>query len=189
MRRNFFRWARLLPALDRKRQDPVDGLERLARHAADILTARLDAIEQRLDRIEQRGLDRAAAPGVGVAIEPGQYAAIMRRLDMLERLSHGGRGTYFGNNPGLAKCMIGGIAPGSLVEADDVLLSPGLILNGSHEDALVRFFAAHVKEDSNCLDVGANYGFFACLFGKYARRGKVVAIEPHPAVFELLRDN
>ena len=113
----------------------------------------------------------------------------MRRLDALERLSHGGRGTYVGGNRVLAKCVIGGVTLGYLVEADDVLLSPGLILNGSHEDDLVRFFAAQVKEDSHCLDVGANYGFFACLFGKYAPRGRVVAIEPHPAVFELLRDN
>lgn len=68
-------------------------------------------------------------------------------------------------------------------------IRPGLILNGSHEDDLVRFFAAQAREDSHCLDVGANYGFFACLLGKYAPRGKVVAIEPHPAVFRLLRDN
>jgi len=189
MSRDFSLWARLLPWPRHKRTDPLDGLVRLARHAADILTARLDAIEQRLDRIEQRGLDRGAAPRAAVAIEPGQYAEIMRRLDALERLSHGGRGTYVGGNRVLAKCAIGEVSLGYLVEADDVLLSPGLILNGSHEDDLVRFFAAHVEEDSRCLDVGANYGFFACLLGKYARRGKVVAIEPHPAVFALLHDN
>jgi FkbM family methyltransferase len=184
--RNFPRWSRLLGG---KRKNPVDGFERLARHAADILTARLDAIEQRLDRIERRTLDRSADPIAGVALEPGQYAQIMRRFDALERLGHGGRGTYVGDNRVLAKCMIGDVALGYLVEADDVLLSPGLILNGSHEDDLVQFFAAQVREDSHCLDVGANYGFFACLFGKYAPRGKVVAIEPHPAVFRLLRDN
>ena len=191
MRRDFPRFSRLLrlPGLGGKRRDPGDGLERLARHAADILTARLDAIEQRLERIERGSLDRPAGSGAGVALEPGQYAAIMRRFDRLERLSHGGRGTYVGGNRVLAKCVIGEVTLGFLVEADDLLLSPGLILNGSHEDDLVRFFAAHVQEDSRCLDVGANYGFFACLFGKYARRGKVVAIEPHPMVYELLRDN
>lgn len=188
MYRNLSRLLRL-PRLGRKRQDPADGLERLARHAADILTARLDAIEQRLDRIERRSLDRFAGSGGAVALEPGQYAEIMRRFDALERLSHGGRGTYVGGNRVLAKCVIGGVTLGYLVEADDLLLSPGLILNGSHEDDLVRFFAAHVKDDSRCLDIGANYGFFACLFGKYAPRGKVVAVEPHPAVFQLLRDN
>ena len=189
MSRNFSLWTRLLPRPGRQRPDPLGGLVRLARHAADILTARLDAIEQRLDRIERHSLDRGAPPGAEVAIEPRQYATIMRRLDLLERLSHGGRGTYVGGNRVLAKCTIGEVSLGYLVEADDVLLSPGLILNGSHEDDLVRFFAAHVKEDSRCLDVGANYGFFACLFGKYAPRGKVIAIEPHPAVFQLLRDN
>src|SRR5213078_3797865 len=98
MSRNFSLWARLLPRPGRKRPDPLDGLGRLAQHAADILTARLDAIEQRLDRIERRGLDQGAAPGAAVAIEPGQYAEIMRRLERLERLSHGGRGTYVGGN-------------------------------------------------------------------------------------------
>jgi FkbM family methyltransferase len=191
MRREVFRWSRFLrfPARQhRQKNSPADRLEHLARHAAGILTARLDAIEQRLDRIERRTPDRAAEPG-GLAVEAGQYVQITRRLDVLERLSHGGRGTYVGNNRVLAKCVIGDFVLGYLVEADDLLLSPGLILNGSHEDDLVRFFASAVKKDSHCLDVGANYGFFACLFGKIAPHGKVVAIEPHSTVYELLCDN
>ncbi len=187
MRGELFRWFRLprLPA--RQKKSPVDRLEHLARHAAGILTARLDEIERRLDRIEGRTSARATELG-GVALEADEYSQIIRRLEVLERLSQG-RGTYVGDNRVLAKCVICGFVLGYLVEADDLLLSPGLILNGSHEDDLVRFFASTVKEDSHCLDVGANYGFFACLFGKFAPRGKVVAIEPHAAVYELLRDN
>src|SRR5690349_3880793 len=69
MRGNFSRWSRLLPVVGRKRRQPPDGFERLARHAAQVLTARLDAIEQRLERIEHLGLDRLAAPTGTAAVE------------------------------------------------------------------------------------------------------------------------
>src|SRR6188472_1982837 len=124
MRGNFSRWSRLLPAVGRKRRQPADGFERLAWHAAQILTARLDAIEQRLERIEHRGPDQPAAPTSTAAVEAARYTEVMRRLDNLERLSRGGRGTYVGKNRVLVKCTISEFSLGYLVEADDVLLSP-----------------------------------------------------------------
>jgi FkbM family methyltransferase len=39
-----------------------------------------------------------------------------------------------------------------------------------------------------CIDVGANVGYFACLFAEYAgRSGKVIALEASPRTFDILR--
>jgi FkbM family methyltransferase len=115
--------------------------------------------------------------------------SINRRLDRLERLSHGGRATYVGNNRVLTRCVVGGGVIGFLVEADDRLLSPSLILTGEYEVPLTNYFLSHLRADSHCLDVGANFGYFTCLMGRKCPHGKVLGIEPDRHVFELARDN
>jgi len=78
---------------------------------------------------------------------------------------------------------------GFLVEADDVLLSPWLILSGMYETNLTNFFVHNLKPDSRCLDIGANFGFYSCLMARCCYKGKVMGVEPDQHVYELLRDN
>jgi FkbM family methyltransferase len=55
------------------------------------------------------------------------------------------------------------------------------------EDALVRLVAAAtLREDSNCIDVGANEGVLLQYFADLAPRGRHIAYEPVPALAEAL---
>lgn len=47
----------------------------------------------------------------------------------------------------------------------------------------------YAGKNSNFIDVGANLGYFSCLFGVLAGNGQVVSIEPEPNNLSLLRSN
>ena len=46
-----------------------------------------------------------------------------------------------------------------------------------------------IKESSTVIDIGANIGIFSIYSAILAKRGRVYAYEPHPANFQLLREN
>lgn len=47
----------------------------------------------------------------------------------------------------------------------------------------------YAGKNSNFIDVGANLGYFSCLFGVMAGNGQVISIEPEPNNLALLRSN
>jgi FkbM family methyltransferase len=47
----------------------------------------------------------------------------------------------------------------------------------------------HIRPDDLVLDVGANVGLFTLLAARLARRGRVLALEPHPANFMRLKQH
>jgi FkbM family methyltransferase len=116
-------------------------------------------------------------------------AAIVRRLEQLERLTRGGNATYVGNNRLLTRLMIDNIMLALLVEADDRLIVPHFTMTGIYEAWATRFFLNNVKPHHHCLDIGANFGYFTCLLAQLATEGKTIGIEPQRHVYELLRDN
>jgi len=121
--------------------------------------------------------------------QDSQLTDIRHQLDRLIHLNHGGRATYVGNNRVLTKCVIADAVIGYLVEADDRLLAPWLILSGQYENDVTNFFLRHLKLGSRCIDVGANFGFYTCLMGRFCPNGKVIGVEPDPVVYTLVRDN
>ena len=53
-----------------------------------------------------------------------------------------------------------------------------------------NFFKKNIKEGDVVLDLGANIGYFTCLFAQLVgKTGKVFAFEPEPNNFELLKKN
>jgi hypothetical protein len=84
-------------------------------------------------------------------------AAIVRRLEQLERLTRGGNATYVGNNRLLTGLMVDNIMLALLVEADDRLIVPHFTMTGIHEAWATRFFLNNVKPHHHCLDIGANF--------------------------------
>lgn len=114
---------------------------------------------------------------------------INSRLAELERLAHGGRGVNVGNNRLLVKATPDNANLAFLVEADDRLVVPRFFIEGKYEVEITNFFISNVKFDSNCLDVGANFGYYTCLMARRALGGKTIGIEPDQKIFELLRDN
>ncbi len=112
-----------------------------------------------------------------------------RKIDRLESFSHGARATYVGNNRVLVKAVVADCNLAYLVEADDKLLSPWFIITGTYETELTDFLVREIRQDSHCIDVGANFGYFACLMSRFAPAGRVIAIEADQHVFALVRDN
>jgi FkbM family methyltransferase len=64
-----------------------------------------------------------------------------------------------------------------------------LYLNGSYEAHVTQALKSMVKEDSVCLDVGANIGCHTLTMAHRARHGRVYAFEPNPPMFERLMFN
>ncbi len=74
----------------------------------------------------------------------------------------------------------------------DFVIAPNLIIYRQWEADLSALMAGAAKPDMLFVDVGANFGYFTCLMGsKIGNRGggRVVAIEPNPAMTALLRRN
>jgi len=64
-----------------------------------------------------------------------------------------------------------------------------VITDGHYEPELSRLCVAHCNPDRDVLDVGANIGFHAVLFGKTLNTGRVLCIEPTARAFERLQKN
>lgn len=133
--------------------------------------AGLDSILQKLDEIS------------------GRLHAIEHRLELMEHFSHGARATYMGEGRVLMKCVVENAQIAFLVEAHDKLLAPWFIVSGSYETDVTRYFTRALARDSHCIDVGANFGYFTCLMGRFCSEGRIIGIEADQPVYELVRDN
>jgi FkbM family methyltransferase len=114
-------------------------------------------------------------------------AEINARLSRLEGQAQGAKAVPVGNGRILTRANFHNVI--FYVQADDRLLVPRFIMDGVLEPEVTNFFLASIMPESRCLDVGANFGYFACLMGRCASRGRTIAIEPDPQIFALLRDN
>jgi len=118
-----------------------------------------------------------------------RFAALERKVTALERLGQGSRATYVGNNRVLVGAVVGTHNIAYYVDADDRLISPWFITTGAYETSLTNFFLRELRIDSHCLDIGSNFGYFACLFARLAPKGRVLAVEADERVYALCRDN
>jgi len=75
------------------------------------------------------------------------------------------------------------------IDPEDRLIGPRFIVDGEYEPATSAFVLKQVGPDDTCIDVGANFGYYTCLFAHLAWRGRVLAYEPDPHVFQSLVDN
>jgi FkbM family methyltransferase len=99
------------------------------------------------------------------------------------------RAVYVGKNRLLVGTTIGGQDYAFYVEADDRLLSPWFALTGVHEADVTAFLLKTLRPDAHCIDVGANFGYFACLMARACRNGRVLAVEPDAELAGLVQDN
>jgi FkbM family methyltransferase len=76
------------------------------------------------------------------------------------------------------------------VDARDLSLSPGLILDGTWEPHVTRALITLVKAGMTVVEIGANVGYFTTLLGRLVGgQGCVRAFEANPALFDLLTEN
>ena len=73
---------------------------------------------------------------------------------------------------------------------DDDGISTELALFKTHEPLNTKLLGNYLKKGMVCLDVGANIGYYTILESKIiGNEGKVIAIEPSPINFPLLKKN
>ncbi len=68
----------------------------------------------------------------------------------------------------------------------DSNVTPNLVRDGFWEAWITLAIARAVKPGMNCVDVGANCGYYSALFAKMGA-GRVLAIEPNAILAELMR--
>jgi len=73
------------------------------------------------------------------------------------------------------------------VNANDDGCSSNFIDGGKYEEENSWVLNSFVKPDSIFLDIGANLGVFSLKVAHRLKGGQVIAFEPHPAVFTLLK--
>lgn len=117
------------------------------------------------------------------------YWRIERRLAALEAFSHGGRTTYMGDGLVLVKAIVNGVQIIYLVEASDRLIAPWFIATGLYETELTEHFGRILRKDDHCLDIGAHFGYFTLLFGRFCPDGKSIGVEADETSFKIARDN
>lgn len=77
-----------------------------------------------------------------------------------------------------------------LVDTTDTVVAPTLLLRGVWETTVTSWLRATLRPGQTFVDVGANIGYFTLLAAQLVgAHGKVVAVEAHPRLAELLRRN
>ncbi len=94
---------------------------------------------------------------------------------------------YFGDHTALVATRWGAKM---LVDTRDAAISPWIVLDGLWETHVTEWLQRTLRPGQVFVDVGANIGYFTLLGGQLVGpRGRVVAIEAHPGLAELLRRN
>ena len=77
-----------------------------------------------------------------------------------------------------------------LVDSRDESLGLNLILDGFWELWITRFISRSIQPGTVCMDIGANVGYYTALMAdRVGPNGSVIAVEPVPETFRLLKKN
>ncbi|HTT87010.1 MAG TPA: FkbM family methyltransferase [Acidimicrobiales bacterium] len=94
---------------------------------------------------------------------------------------------YLGDHTVLVATRWGGKL---LADTRDAMVSPWLVLDGLWEAHVTDWMQRTLRPGQVFVDVGANVGYFTVLAGlRVGRSGRVVAVEAHPRLAELLHRN
>jgi FkbM family methyltransferase len=119
---------------------------------------------------------------------------LVRRIDVLEAQLGGLEGprypggpVYLGDHLALVATRWGAKMA---VDTRDSLLAPWLLLDGLWESHVTGWLQQTLNLGDVFVDVGANIGYFTLLGGQLVGKdGRVVAVEAHPGLVEVLRRN
>ncbi|MGF1598268.1 MAG: FkbM family methyltransferase [Acidimicrobiales bacterium] len=128
------------------------------------LLDRLDAIESRLEQMEQRQHELAVA------------------MDRTRR----DQAIYMGNSQALTRLYTG---QKIFVDTRDVAVSPALLMDGVWEMDVTEVFLSILRPSDVVLDVGANMGYFGIVAGTIVNAsagGSIHLIEANPELIPLL---
>ena len=78
------------------------------------------------------------------------------------------------------------------IDPSDEIMAPQLVVYRQWEPDLSSFIISSVTSDTVFVDIGANFGYFTCLAASKIGSngtGRVISVEPNPAMQRLLRKN
>ena len=108
-------------------------------------------------------------------------------LDTLQSARWPNGPLYFGDHTALVATRWGAKM---LVDTRDAAISPWIVLDGLWETQVTQWLQGVLSPGQVFVDVGANVGYFTLLGGLLVGpSGRVVAVEAHPGLAELLRRN
>ncbi len=94
---------------------------------------------------------------------------------------------YFGDHTALVATRWGAKM---LVDTRDAAIAPWIVLDGLWESHVTEWLQQTLRSGQMFVDVGANVGYFTLLGGQLVGpQGRVVSVEAHPGLAELLRRN
>lgn len=133
-------------------------------------------------------IDRLSSELAEVKAALSPMNSLRQRISDIQRLVTAPRAVAVGDGLILAKLAFDDLM--MVIDQRDRLIGPHLIMNGIYEKGLTAYFRSIIGEINTFVDVGANIGYYTCLFGKQLReRGRVFAFEPDAANFALLKRN
>lgn len=78
------------------------------------------------------------------------------------------------------------------IDPMDMVIAPNLMVYRQWEPELSRLMRDAATKDTVFIDIGAAFGYFTCIMGSAIGQqgaGKVISVEPNPAMLKLLRRN
>jgi FkbM family methyltransferase len=129
--------------------------------------------------------------GLGLEGLVDRFDRIDTRLDQLERAVQGARWprgpVYLGQNEAVVATRWGSKI---IVDTNDRSFASWLLLDGLWESQVTGWMHDALAPGGVMVDVGANVGYFTLLAAHcVGPAGRVVAVEPHPRLCEILRRN
>jgi FkbM family methyltransferase len=158
-----------------------------ARQAAAELSARQAAAELSARQAAAELSARQTAAELSARQTASARAACRR-----EASRPGPAAVYMGKNRLLCRLVIPEIHDPDIIyllDSSDRLLVPRIAMEGVYERESTHFVIRHLGEQSHCVDIGANFGYFTCIMARRAWRGRTIAVEADPESFVQLRDN
>jgi FkbM family methyltransferase len=73
------------------------------------------------------------------------------------------------------------------LDTRDIGIAPNMLMDGYWESWITKFITQQVKPGMNCIDAGANFGYYSLVMAELAgKEGKCIAIEPNSYLCRLL---
>lgn len=118
--------------------------------------------------------------------------AVESKVDLLSRSAPGRGNVWLGNNLVLTHLSLPDVFHGNpifVVNADDWVIGPRLMMDGAYEKTSTYYVCRRVQNAKLCIDVGANIGYYTVVMARHAPQATILSLEPNEAAFRLLRRN
>ena len=144
----------------------------------DLVLRRLTSLDDQVKQLEKRVQGKTHTL-------TGKAIATLSHDEFVNLCRAACQSAYLGNSTVLCRVLSRYLM---YVDSQDMSLAPHLCLNGYWEPAVTFAFARSIQPGWNCIDVGANHGYFSLLMASIVgKTGKVLALEPNTNLVQMMQ--